>query len=268
MKQTVKNICLALLWCFMSLHITAQGVVINKADGTKDYYKASEVLSVGVYGYGENPEPDPGTDPDPNGHEWVDLGLPSGTLWATCNVGANNPEEYGDYFAWGEIEPKEVYKWETYKYSKDSYNTLTKYCHKSESGYNGFTDNLRELEPEDDAATANWGSDWQIPSPEQCRELINSSYITTEWVMQNGINGCKITSKSNGKSIFLPATGDCYGNSPKKVGTHGYYWLRSNDYDYPSNGQVLWFYEDMNGCSMNGDGRSWGVTIRPVRIQN
>ena len=91
-------------------------------------------------------------------HEWVDLGLPSGTLWATCNVGASKPEEYGDYFAWGETEPKDEYCWSTYLHCKGDYNSLTKYCHQYDYGYNGFTDNLTELEPADDAATANWGS--------------------------------------------------------------------------------------------------------------
>ena len=88
-------------------------------------------------------------------HEWVDLGLPSGTLWATCNVGANAPEEYGDYFAWGETAPKDYYDWSTYKWCKGSYNTMTKYCTNSSYGYNGFTDGKTELDPEDDAAWFN-----------------------------------------------------------------------------------------------------------------
>ena len=97
-------------------------------------------------------------------HEWVDLGLPSGTLWATCNVGANSPEEYGDYFAWGETTTKSSYSWSTYKYCKGSSSTMTKYC---TSSYYGTVDNKTELEPSDDAATANWGSEWQMPSLEQ-----------------------------------------------------------------------------------------------------
>ena len=90
-------------------------------------------------------------------HEFVDLGLPSGTLWATCNVGANAPEEYGDYFAWGETAPKETHSWNTYKWCNGSSTTMTKYCTNSSFGYNGFVDNKRVLDPEDDAAYVNWG---------------------------------------------------------------------------------------------------------------
>ena len=163
MKQTfIKSFCLAMLWCGIAMQVSAQGIVVNKTDGTKVYYKASEVQSVGVYGYGEEPEPD--IDDTLDGHAYVDLGLPSGTLWATCNVGASSPEEYGDYFAWGETEPKNDYNWSTYKYCKGSSTTMTKYC--TSSSY-GTVDNKTELEPSDDAATVNWGSNWQMPSLEQ-----------------------------------------------------------------------------------------------------
>ncbi len=86
---------------------------------------------------------------DANGHAYVDLGLPSGTLWATCNIGATKPEEYGDYFAWGETSTKDTYDWTTYKYSKGDEDELTKYCDDSDYGYNygynGFTDSLNTL---------------------------------------------------------------------------------------------------------------------------
>lgn len=95
-------------------------------------------------------------------HEYIDLGLPSGTLWATMNIGASSPEDYGDYFAWGETAPKDVYDWSTYKWCNGSSNTLTKYCFNSSYGNNGFVDNLTELDPEDDAATVNWGQDWRM----------------------------------------------------------------------------------------------------------
>ena len=91
------------------------------------------------------------------GHDYVDLGLPSGTMWATCNVGAESPDQYGDYFAWGETTPKDTYNWNTYLYSNGDYNQLTKYCSQSDFGFNGFTDNLKTLQPSDDAATTNWG---------------------------------------------------------------------------------------------------------------
>ena len=124
-----------------------------------------------------------------NIHEYVDLGLPSGTLWATCNVGASKPEEFGEYFAWGETKPKDKYDWSTYKWCDGSYNTLTKYGF--DNGYDkyGIVDNKERLDPEDDAATANWGVDWCMPSKEQFKELYNSSYTTTEWKAVNGVNG-------------------------------------------------------------------------------
>ena len=110
---------------------------------------------------------------------YVDLGLPSGLLWATCNVGADNPEDYGDYFAWGETQPKDTYNWSTYQYCNGSYNTLTKYCSNSSFGYNGFTDDLTTLLPEDDAATANWGSHWRMPTEEEWQELYRNT--TNTW---------------------------------------------------------------------------------------
>ena len=196
-------------------------------------------------------------------HESVDLGLPSGTLWATCNVGASDPEEYGYYFAWGETTTKSEYLWENYKYGEGSYNTITKYCSDSDFGYNGFTDTLTELLPEDDAATANWGNGWQMPSFEQCMELTNSSYTTTEWTTQDGVYGRKITSRSNGNSIFLPAAGYCYGNL-SKVDTYGYYWSRS----LSSNGSygvnyLLFGSGDVD--TYYDTSRNNGYSVRPVR---
>ena len=201
-------------------------------------------------------------------HEYVDLGLPSGTKWATCNVGASEPEEYGDYFAWGETKPKSIYDWSTYKWCKGSETTLTKYCTQSEYGYNGFTDNLTELQPEDDAATANWGSGWRMPSLDQMKELFNSSYTTWEWTQLNGVNGRKVTSKSNGNSIFLPAAGCRYDSSLFGTGSNGYYWSRllytssPNIACYPSpyfsSGIIDWF----------NNYRSYGQSVRPVRVQN
>ena len=210
-------------------------------------------------------------------HEYVDLGLPSGTLWATCNVGANKSNEYGDNFAWGETEPKEDYSWETYKLCKGTDRTMTKYCINSNIGYNGFTDNLIELLPEDDAATANWGSDWQMPSIEQLNELINSNYTTKELSQLNGTYGWWITSKSNGASIFLPVEGyteDFYEEACVIVETwYETYWSRSlqqaSDGGYTlhiyAQSENMNYYEDFttDGWSL----RCSGNKIRPVRKQ-
>ena len=158
-------------------------------------------------------------------HDYVDLGLPSGTLWATMNVGANSPEEYGDYFAWGETTPKSVYNWSTYKWCNGSNDTMTKYCTNSSYGYNGFVDNKTELDPEDDAAYVNWGSQWRMPSREQFQELINN--CTSEWTTRNGVNGRLFTSKHNGASLFLPADGSREGNELSYAGSAGGYWSRT-----------------------------------------
>ena len=157
-------------------------------------------------------------------HEYVDLGLPSGTLWATCNVGASQPEEYGDYFAWGETQPKKAYDFDNYKWGDGSGN-VTKYC---EYSICGTVDNKSELLPEDDAATANWGSSWRTPSTEQIKELLNSGYTTLKWTTLNGVNGYQITSKQNGKTLFLPAAGSRAGEGElDKPGVRGQYWSRS-----------------------------------------
>ena len=201
--------------------------------------------------------------------EWVDLGLPSGTMWATCNVGASKPEEYGDYFSWGETETKSDYSWSSYKYCKGSDDTLTKYCTWSQYGdygYYAFTDNLINLQLADDAATANQGSVWRMPSLDQITELYNSDYTTTTWTQMNGVNGRKITSKSNGNSVFLPAAGYRFGASISYVGSRGYYWSRSLDTSYPFDAYSLCFYS--NSIDFNSFNRNWGQSVRPVRVKN
>ena len=201
-------------------------------------------------------------------HEYVDLGLPSGTLWATCNIGANNPEEYGDYFAWGETEGyndgKTDFSWSTYKWCKGSYDMLTKYCGWGEYGYNGFTDNKTELDLEDDAAYVNWGPEWRMPTYEQFRELYNSN-TTTEWTTQNGVYGRKITSKANGNSIFLPAAGYRSNSSLNCVGSHGFYRSRTLCSDLSYRAWHLIFRTSY--ISMEDYDRCLGQSVRPVRSQ-
>ena len=194
-------------------------------------------------------------------HKWVDLGLPSGTLWATCNVGADNPEDYGDYFAWGETEPKDVYNWSTYKWCNGSSSTLTKYCTSSSYGYNGFVDNKLELDPQDDAAYVNWGASWRMPTYDQQTEL--RTKCTWTWTTQNGVNGRLVTGP-NGKSLFLPAAGFRYDSSLDYAGSRGYCWSRTLGSSYPNNaydvyfdsGDVYWYYS----------GRVYGFTVRAVRV--
>ena len=196
-----------------------------------------------------------------NAHEYVDLGLPSGTKWATCNVGANSPEDYGDYFAWGETSTKNTYSWATYSLCNGSQNTLTKYCNNSSYGNNGFTDALTTLEASDDAATANWGSAWRMPTKEEFDELKNNCTVT--WTTQNGVNG-RLFTGPNGNSIFLPAAGYRYDSSLYSAGSYGYYWSSSLYTDYPYSAWLLYFLSGNYG--MYSDYRYYGRSVRPVCV--
>ncbi len=198
-------------------------------------------------------------DPSVGGdHAYVDLGLPSGLLWATCNVGAVTPEDYGDYFAWGETQPKVTYDWSTYQYCNGSYNTLTKYCNNSDYGYNGFTDNLTTLLPEDDAATANWGSDWRMPTKEEWEELYTNTTVT--WTQQNGVNG-RLFTAANGNILFLPAVGWNTG-SPSEIGSFGIYWSSSLFFNPDISWTCVFNTDD---CIMYFYDRANGQSVRPVR---
>ncbi len=192
-------------------------------------------------------------------HAYVDLGLPSGLLWATCNVGAENPEDYGDYFAWGETQPKDTYNWSTYQYCNGSLSTMTKYCNNSNYGYNGFTDNLTTLLPEDDAATANWGSDWRMPTKEEWQELYQNT--THTWTTQNGVEG-RLFTASNGNSLFLPGAGYRNDSSLEGAGSYGYYWSSSL---YTSRPYYAWcFYFSSDSYSVSRNNRRSGQSIRAV----
>ena len=195
-------------------------------------------------------------------HAYVDLGLPSGLLWATCNVGAHAPEEYGDYFAWGETTPKDIYNWGTYQYCMgSSSSTMTKYCNNSEYGYNGFTDDLTTLEPSDDAATANWGGGWRMPTKAEFEELYNNTTMT--WTTQNSVNG-RLFTASNGNSLFLPAAGYRYYSSLYDAGSYGFYWSSSLSTDYPNSSWAFRF--DSGNYNMHDiSRRCYGQSVRPVR---
>lgn len=161
----------------------------------------------------------------------VDLGLPSGTLWADRNVGADSPEAYGDYYAWGETTTKSTYNWSTYKWCQGSYNTLTKYCTDS---YYGTVDNKTTLDLEDDAAYVNMGKEWRMPTYAEQVELRDK--CTWIWTTQNGTNGYKVTGP-NGNSIFLPAAGWRIDSDLYYAGSGGNYWSSSL---YESNPTAAW----------------------------
>ena len=186
----------------------------------------------------------------------VDLGLPSGTLWADRNVGADSPEDYGDYFAWGETATKSTYKWSTYKWCRGSEDTMTKYC--TDSSY-GTVDNKTVLDLEDDAAYVNMGMEWRMPTTDELNELRNK--CTWTWITQNGTNGYKVTGP-NGNSIFLPAAGYRYDSSLDRAGSHGYYWSDSLYESYPNDVYCLFFYSSYS--STGSSTRYFGRTVRAV----
>ncbi|MBQ8958426.1 MAG: protein kinase [Bacteroidales bacterium] len=192
-----------------------------------------------------------------NGHEYVDLGLPSGTLWATCNIGASKPEDYGNYYAWGETSTKNTYNWSTYKYANGDYDKLTKYSNKSDYGNNGFTDNQTALQTGDDPAASNWGGGWRTPTYDQWKELLE--YTEDEWTGK----GRKFTSKKNGQTLFLPAAGRRWDSELYYPDSYGNYWSRSLSTDSPSRAWYLFFGSD--DCYMRYFNRGRGCSVRPVR---
>ena len=198
--------------------------------------------------------------------DWVDLGLPSGLLWATCNVGATKPEDYGDYFAWGETQPKSTYTRDNYKYYRSDENGSgwTKYCsdifNDRNFGYNGYVDNLVTLQSSDDAAAANVSGS-RMPTVFEWEELEDN--CTWKWITLNGVNGMCVTGR-NGKSLFLPAAGDRWGDETGYVGSYGFYWSSSLDEDLPDLAWYLCLRSD--GCNVGFDGdREGGLSVRPVR---
>ena len=198
-------------------------------------------------------------------YEYVDLGL--SVKWATFNVGATKPEEYGDYYAWGETEPKTDYSYSTYKWCNGSYNTQTKY--NTESRY-GTVDNKTTLDPEDDVAHVKWGGSWRMPTEAEQNELCNNCTWTwykggnTEF---NGVAGYKVISNIEGytdRSIFLPAAGYLYENGvPVTHGAKGYYRSSSLYTNEPNKAWHIYFGSDFLRMD-NGYGRICGLSVRPV----
>ncbi len=171
-----------------------------------------------------------------NGHDWVDLGLPSGTKWATCNIGATKSEDYGYYYAWGETFTKSEYGESNYTYS----------------------DNPTILPASADAVTVNWGAGWRMPTLEEMNELYNK--CTHKWTTQNGVAG-RLFIGPNGNSIFLPAAGSRSDSSLDKAGFLGCYWSSSLEPDDGSSWFLLFASDDYN---VGLTDRYYGFSVRPV----
>ena len=200
--------------------------------------------------------------PDYNGYAYVDLGLPSGLKWATCNVGASKPEENGDYFAWGETDPKSVYEWTSYKWCDGDYNKLIRYCTKS-SYWNSPEplDYKTTLDLEDDAARANWGGSWRMPTDAEWTELRNNCIWT--WTIQSGVNGRLVTSKTNSNSIFLPPAVSRDNMGISDAGAYGgYYWSSFLDKNGPDSACGVYF--GSGGVYRRSYYRFVGFSVRAV----
>ena len=191
-----------------------------------------------------------------NGYEFVDMGL--SVKWATCNVGANKPDECGAFFAWGETEPKNYFVLSNYKYFDGPDDFITKY---NDDRWYGIVDNIYKLDAEDDAAHVQWGGNWRMPTLAEWNELMNNSKIARRTTSSGySCNGCLITSKINGNSIFLPAAGYIAGSAHYNFGTGCEYWLSSLRTSYWAY-QMHIYYDSYKADSFS---RNVGMSIRPV----
>jgi hypothetical protein len=191
------------------------------------------------------------------GHEWVDLGL--SVRWATMNVGASSPSDYGDYYAWGETTTKSDYNWNTYKYCNGSEKSMTKYCTKSSYG---IVDNKTELDSSDDVAHVKWGGKWRMPTYEELEEL--KEKCTWTRAIQDGHQGYWLTGP-NGNTIFLPIAGSYYNSSLSQVGNRGDYWSRTLCESYPNRAWELFFFESLSSdMATYFTSRMSGQSVRPV----
>lgn len=225
--------------------------IMNVTPGTTYYYRTYVKLLDEVYYSAVNSITTMGEKPQDkviNGHKFVDLGLPSGLLWAETNVGASSSTDDGDYFAWGETSPKSTYSWSTYKWGGDP------------SKYN-YSDGKTTLDAEDDAATVNWGNPCRMPDSSEFQEL----YDECDWSWKSNYNGTSgyLVTGPNGRTIFIPASGYRDIGDLDNQGSRGYYWSRSLYSDGTNSARYLYF--NSGGLRpTNYRYRYFGFTVRPV----
>jgi hypothetical protein len=231
-------------------------MVIENTDNTEDAVNIDGITpitfrEIGIGG------PQSYTDcPDDNHPHLIDLGLPSGTMWACCNVGAEAPEGYGGYYAWGETKAKEKYNWETYKWCNGTEKNITKY---SISGnYGVVIDDKTTLELSDDAASVRWGSPWRTPTSSQISEIMSN--CTSEATTRNGVNGREFTGP-NGAKIFLPYAG--MDGSTYYAGKRGRYWSSTLNTKTAFSGWSS-FCLELGDPDKGYDSRFKGYSVRPV----
>ena len=240
--------------------ISSAALMSCGGDDDKESVKTTDEQTASAGGDGQSSQGDeqnPGTsEQDPqtvsvNGHDFVDLGLPSGTLWATCNVGADSPVAYGEYFAWGETTAKTAFSWVNYKWCDGDEDKITKY------GDDGKT----ELDSADDAATAGWGAPCRMPTMAEYKELCEN--CTCERGMYRGVFGCKVTSRKTGNYIFFPAAGFFTKSGKSGADSYCWYWSATLNDDLVQSAYAL--YSDYyTTAAENFFGRIYGLPVRPV----
>jgi hypothetical protein len=255
MKRTFTFIASLLITVAMG----AQTINIHKTDGSVVKYSSSEVEYIDFSDGEQGGEQTAYTTcPDANHPHMIDLGLPSGTKWACCNVGASTPEGYGNYYAWGETQPKSVYNEVTYSYFTGQDTDGDGWIEENFSVVNIGSDIAGTGY---DAATVKWGAPWCMPSFTQIKEMLDNT--TSTWTTRNGVNGRKFTGP-NGGTIFLPAAGHRSGGELYDAGSFGYYWSSTLLEGDPSGAYGLDFL--FGGAYWDADGyRSPGRSVRPVR---
>lgn len=243
----MKKILFSLMALVCCMGIDAQVVKLMKDGNVVATYNASQVDDVLFV--------------EEDTHEYVDLNLPSGVKWATCNVGAATPEDFGLYFAWGETtgytNHDHSYSWANYKWTIDSSTTLIKYNPNTTSG---TVDNRAVLDLIDDAANVFWGGSWRIPSQTEWTELKEQC----DWTWDDTKKGYKVASKTNAERfIFLPAAGYYEGNNPSYSNVNAYYWSSTLNTSNPVEAYSCCI-ENNNIKWMSNSWRYYGQTVRPV----
>lgn len=231
----------------VNTNLFAQGFRVYTIDGQHQEYAAENVDSIVFF---TKPTDDYQSSGTLNGHEWIDLGLPSGLKWATCNVGASSPERYGNYYAWGEKTPKSIY----YEGNSTTYGLST-----SDLQFWAIIGSDGNLTYGYDAATA-WGSEWRMPTHDEMKELIDN--CTWTWTTQNSVGGYKVTG-SNGNSIFLPAAGYMGNTDLYDAGYAGFYWSATPHSNYSGGAYDLYFNSNY-GYGWSCPTRVYGRSVRPV----
>jgi len=249
MKRIITLFAIIVLSHFSAFSQDKYEMVIEKKDGSEIAVNTEDIQR--IYFRERNNGGGSGTSyltcPDANHPHMIDLGLPSGTKWACCNVGATTPEGHGNYYAWGETQSKNTYDWNTYKYGNSDDDVVNIGSDIAGTSY--------------DAATANWGAEWHMPTIQQCIELIRNT--TSEVKIQNGVKG-RLFTGSNGGSIFLPFGGSYRAAHLYDSGSMGYYWSSTIDGGSPYMARILAVIST-KAYTGDSNGREYGLSVRPVQ---